>query len=153
LHPDRLLISGPARKEWEECEVVSDEVADAGPLAGVSAALRTCATPLLVVLAIDLPLMTAEYLSSLLAISGSEQGVVPVSFRGPEPLAAIYPLGTLPLAQATLESGDYSMRGFVAKASAHGLLRSQPIAPNELKLFTNLNTVSDYERARPRTLD
>jgi molybdopterin-guanine dinucleotide biosynthesis protein A len=150
LRPGQLLISGPPRKDWEECEVIADEIADAGPLAGVSMALRSCTSPLLVVLAIDLPMMTADYLFSLLALSNEEQGVVPVSSRGLEPLAAIYPRSCRQLADASLQSGDFSMHGFVHEACQHGLLRRQPVAPNDLELFTNLNTVADYERARSR---
>jgi molybdopterin-guanine dinucleotide biosynthesis protein A len=150
LHPDQLLISGPPRKDWGECELIADEVADAGPLAGVSMALRSCTSPLLVVLAIDLPMMTANYLFSLLALSAEEQGVVPVSPHGLEPLAAIYPRSCRQLADAWLQSGDFSMHGFVHEACQCGLLRRQSVAPNDLELFTNLNTVADYERARPR---
>ncbi len=51
----QLMISGPPREEWRECEIVADEIAEAGPLAGVAAALRKCITPRLVVLAVDLP--------------------------------------------------------------------------------------------------
>ena len=150
LNPGQILISGPPRKDWEECEVIADEIANAGPLAGVSMALRSCTGPLLVVLAIDLPMMTANYLLSLLALSDEEHGVVPVSPRGPEPLAAIYPRSCRQLANASLQRGDFSMHGFIDEACGHGFLRLQPIAPTDLELFTNLNTLADYERARPR---
>jgi len=150
LYPDQLLISGPPRKDWKECEVIADEIVDAGPLAGVSRALRSCTSPLLLVLAVDLPVMTADYLSSLLALSDEEQGVVPVSPHGLQSLAAIYPRSCRHLADASLQSGDFSMIGFVHEACQRGLLRRQPVAPNDLELFTNLNTVADYERARGR---
>ena len=37
--------------------------------------------------------------------------------------------------------------------SAAGFLRAQPVLHNESELFTNLNTLADYERARSRTLN
>ena len=150
LQPDEILISGPPREEWKQWVVIADEKANAGPLAGVCAALRYCAGPMLLVLAIDLPMMTADYLRFLLESCGDQQGVVPTSSRGLEPLAAVYPKACLHLAKAGLESGDLSLHGFVRKACEQGLIRQQPIAHDELSLFANLNTVADYECIRSR---
>ncbi len=66
LSPEQLMISGPAREEWKDNEIVADEIANAGPLAGISAALRRCTTPRLVVLAVDLPKITATFYRDLL---------------------------------------------------------------------------------------
>lgn len=150
LQPEKVLISGSPRKEWEQWETVADAIPDAGPLAGVSAGLRSCCSPLLIVLAIDLPLMTSDYLCSLVARCGEEQGVVPTLAGGFQPLAAVYPRSCLEVAEGCLAGPNFSMHGFVAKAVAAGLIRLQPIRPNELELFTNLNTPADYERTRPR---
>ena len=68
LEPAQIMISGSSRAEWNEYEIVTDEIVDAGPLAGVAAALQKCAAPLLVVLAVDLPRMTTDFLRSLLAL-------------------------------------------------------------------------------------
>src|SRR2546428_9892635 len=57
LRPHEIFISGPPRKEWSGLEVVADETPDAGPLAGLVASLRRCRSPLLLVLAVDLPRM------------------------------------------------------------------------------------------------
>lgn len=152
LRPEQLLISGRPQKEWEEWEVIPDLIAEAGPLAGLGAALRSCTSPLLVVLAIDLPAMTADYLLSLVTLSAEGRGVVPISPHGLEPLAAIYPKASLDLASDCLKSGDLSLHGFIRKACALGFLRLQPVAPNDLDLFANLNTVADYERARARAV-
>jgi molybdopterin-guanine dinucleotide biosynthesis protein A len=143
LAPEQLMLSGPRREEWSECELVADEAEDAGPLAGVAAALARCATPFLVVLAVDLPRMTADFLRSLLALCRDGQGAVP---RGPEafePLAAVYPASCAALAVAALRSGDFSMQSFVrAGVSAH-LLVERTISAIEAPLFTNLNTPAD----------
>lgn len=145
LRPEELFISGAPRKEWENFEVIADEVVNGGPLAGVAASLHRCTTSHLVVLAIDLPRMTAKYLSSLIELADDGVGVVPVSTRGLEPLAALYPQRCRQIAQDCLEDGDYSMQQFVRKVSARGWLREQPVLPNELELFINLNTLADYE--------
>ncbi len=121
---------------------IVDEFENAGPLAGVAAALRGCSAPRLVVLAVDLPWMTAGFLRALLE-SEETAGVVP---RGPEffePLAAVYSLGCGPLAQAALQCGDFSMQNFVAVALAEKLVVARSIAPEEAPLFENWNSPED----------
>ncbi|MEO6970569.1 MAG: molybdenum cofactor guanylyltransferase [Chthoniobacterales bacterium] len=137
LSPEHLIISGPARGEWSDCEVVEDAVTNAGPLAGVAAALQKCTTPLLVVLAVDLPRMTSEFLSSLLDLGGAVA-------RGPhgfEPLAAVYPTACTSLAVQALRSGDFSMQSFIHESIKKGLLAARETSQSDL--FTNLNTPSD----------
>lgn len=136
LNPEQLMISGRAQAG---CETVLDEFENAGPLAGVAAALRDCVAPRLVVLAVDLPRMTAEFLRALLKCEETA-GVVP---RGPEffePLAAVYSLGCTPLAEAALRCGDFSMQNFVAAAVAQKLVVARSIAPEEAPLFENWNS-------------
>lgn len=136
LNPEQLMISGRAQAG---CETVLDEFENAGPLAGVAAALRDCVAPRLVVLAVDLPRITAEFLRALLKCEETA-GVVP---RGPEffePLAAVYSLGCTPLAEAALRCGDFSMQNFVAAAVAQKLVVARSIAPEEAPLFENWNS-------------
>jgi molybdopterin-guanine dinucleotide biosynthesis protein A len=139
LSPKQLLISGPARAEWGDCEVVADEVTNAGPLAGVAAALQKCTMPLLVVLAIDLPRITTGFLRSLLDLGGA----VPCGPHGFEPLAAVYPAKCAALAARSLKIGDFSMQSFVHEAIKKGLLVAHETSPAETGLFTNLNAPSD----------
>ncbi len=140
LSPEELMISGPPR---DDRETVADEFKNAGPLAGVAAALQKCAAPLLVVLAVDLPVMTTDFLKTLLALSRPGKGVVP---RGPEffePLAAVYPSACAALADEALRRGDFSMQHFVESAIAQELVAGRTIAPEEAHLFANLNTPAD----------
>jgi molybdopterin-guanine dinucleotide biosynthesis protein A len=143
LAPEQLMVSGPGREEWSEYEIVADERADAGPLAGLAAALRKCATPRLVVLAIDLPEMTTDFLRSLLRLCGDHQGVVPRRSDRFEPLAAVYPAGCAALAEAALRDGDFSMQRFVRRALEQDLLLERSISEAETVLFANLNTPAD----------
>ncbi|MEO6871364.1 MAG: molybdenum cofactor guanylyltransferase [Chthoniobacterales bacterium] len=139
LNPEQLMISGPVRNG---CETIADEFENAGPLAGVAAALRSCIAPRLVVLAVDLPQMTPEFLRSLLEFEETA-GVVP---RGPEffePLAAAYSLGCTSLAEEALRRGDFSMQNFVRTAVARQLVVPRDITPDEVSLFKNVNTPAD----------
>jgi molybdenum cofactor guanylyltransferase len=141
LRPEQLFLSGtlPA----SEVETIADDVADVGPLAGVAAALQKSSSPLLVVLAIDLPLVTTRFLRSLLHLCSERRGVVPQSSQRFEPLAAVYPKNCAPLAAAALQSGDFSMQNFVRAALNQNLLTARKIEDDEAALFTNLNTPAD----------
>ena len=57
-------------------EIVADAVPDAGPLGGLVAVLRRCKSTRLLVLAVDLPNMTSEFLGQLLACIFQRRRVV-----------------------------------------------------------------------------
>jgi molybdopterin-guanine dinucleotide biosynthesis protein A len=143
LSPEQLMLSGPRREGWSEDEIVSDEVVDAGPLAGVAAALQKCTTPHLVVLAVDLPKMTADFLRSLLALCAENRGAVARTTEGFEPLAAVYPVRCAALAAAALQSDNFSMQNFVREAMKLHLLVEHRISAVDAPLFTNLNTPAE----------
>lgn len=152
LSPTQLMISGPPREAWREFEIIADVIAGAGPLAGVATALRKCTSPRLVVLAVDLPEMSADFLRPLLAGCSDDHGVVPRSSRGLEPLAAVYPARCAALAATSLLSRDFSMESFVGRALRDKILRERAISPSEEHLFANLNTPADYEGSRRRQI-
>ena len=141
LHPEQLMLSGPPRSE--ALLTLADEVQNAGPLAGVAAGLHRCTSPLLVVLAVDLPQMTTSFLRSLLSFCRDGKGVVPRAPDGFEPLAAVYPLPAAALAEEQLRRGDLSMQSLVESLLDHNLVAPRPIAPNEMHFFKNLNHPAD----------
>ena len=141
LTPEEIFLSGHCLDAT--LETIADEVSDAGPLAGVAAALRRSSGTHLIVLAIDLPKVTSVFLRMLLALCGDEQGVVPRRDGRFEPLAAVYPKCCAALALAALESGNYSMQDFVRTALRQELVLAHEITDDELALFANLNTPAD----------
>lgn len=143
LLPEQIMLSGPHRNEWSDYLVICDEVENAGPLAGIAAALQKCTAPHLVVLAVDLPTMTSDFLQSLLGLCGDGRGVVPRSATHFEPLAAVYPASCAFLASAALRNGDFSLQHFVQKGMSAELLVERRISAAETPLFTNLNTPAD----------
>jgi molybdopterin-guanine dinucleotide biosynthesis protein A len=143
LRPEQIMVSGPPRNEWSDCEVVSDEVENAGPLGGVAAALGKCTTSHLVVLAVDLPMMTSNFLQSLLELCGGDWGAVPRNADDFEPLAAVYPASCAFLANAALRSGGFSLQSFVRRGMSEKWLVERKISAAEALLFTNLNRPAD----------
>jgi molybdopterin-guanine dinucleotide biosynthesis protein A len=145
LSPDELFISGPPHRDWMEdgLHVVADAEENVGPLAGIVAGLRQCSSELLLVLAIDLPNMTTNFYRSLLELSNDGRGVIPRRQQRFEPLAAIYPIGSLTLAEEELREGNYSMQNFVARAVSKGLVTEHVVSRDEEPLFRNINTSED----------
>lgn len=108
-----VFISGRVGTDYSRfgCPVLTDNFPQAGPLAGIESALHICRYPLLLVLAVDMPQMTAAVLARLKEASDGQIGVIPKLVGHAEPLAACYPKVAATLAAKLLES-------FVAAAGA-----------------------------------
>ena len=140
LGPAELLISGPERAGFAAtARVIADRKPGLGPLAGIAAALVAATHPLVVVLAVDLPGMTTEYLGQLLRASLPARGTVPENQGFYEPLAAVYPRASAEIAARRLAGPDRSLQQFVRAAISAGQLTAHPILPPERHLFTNWN--------------
>lgn len=89
--------------------VVIDRVSDGGPLAGIEAAMRVAAHPLLLVVAGDMPWIAEPLLRFLIARARGDaaaQAVAVQSDRGPEPLLALYRTTALPALTALVDGGE-----------------------------------------------
>ena len=140
------FVSGPRDGPWSVAglEVLPDQIPDTGPLAGVVAALGRAQFQWLLVFAVDLPDVPVDLLRELVRqamISGV--GRVPQSDAWLQPLAAVYPKSSLPLATECLAGSDRSMRDFFWRAHKLGLAATRPISQIELVLFRNLNMPGD----------
>jgi molybdopterin-guanine dinucleotide biosynthesis protein A len=140
LSPEQLMVSGPTRGEGE---TVADQIENAGPLAGVAAALQKCTAPLLVVLAVDLPAMTTNFLQMLLTACREGIGIVPQHAEFFEPLAAVYPKACVSLAEGALARGELALQDFVRNLIARKMMMPREISGAEEALFANLNTPLD----------
>jgi len=144
LRPQEILWSGQARPGLpEDIRVVTDSIAEAGPLAGVDACLQATESDLLLVLAIDLPRMPPAFLQSLLARCSSECGIVVRHGEYFEPLAAVYPKKLQPLASEHLAHSRYAMQDFVREGIRAGLLCEVPLEEKDVSLFQNVNCPED----------
>ncbi len=145
LGTDDLLISGHAGVDYglPGARMVTDSVTDCGPLGGLAAVLAAARHPWVVVIAVDLPHMTAAYLTKILAACAGGTGVVPHGPSGFEPLVAVYPKRFLPLIEAALASGRLSLQPLIQAAVTDSILLPLPIAESERPLFTNWNTPAD----------
>jgi molybdopterin-guanine dinucleotide biosynthesis protein A len=131
--------------------VIPDAIADAGPIGGLYTALLDALHDRVLVLACDLPFVTAALLERLVAESGTRQevdAVVPRSARGLEPLCAVYRKRCSAAARARIERGDLAVAGLLADLRVHEL-GGEALAPyDDGSLFENVNTPHDHARAR-----
>ena len=101
---------------------------------------------MLLVLAVDMPAMIAEFLRSLLEESQrTAMGVIPsVAADGRrranfEPLAAVYPHAALALADECLRIGERKLEIFIHKLETGQFVSVRSVVENDAALFTNWN--------------
>ena len=145
LKPHEIFLSGSIIADG--CKTLPDARANTGPIGGLVASLRHCSTPLLIVLAVDLPKMTTDFFSGLLRECSLDCGVIPMIDHRFEPLAGIYPKAALALAERQLESNEHSLQTFCRDCAREGLVRPRQLTEEEKRLFQNLNTPADLTSA------
>lgn len=133
---------------------IPDEQPGLGPLGGIATALAHSSRPWNLIVAVDLPFLTAEWLSALVdraIASRSARAILPRSDRGLEPLCAVYHRECLAAIRPALARG--------VRKVTEGLAGPPPcpvdqIPPEEWKRFApgarlleNINTLPDYRRA------
>lgn len=145
LAPADIFISGRADTDYTSlgCPVLTDEFADAGPLAGIAVGLAAASAPLVLVLAVDMPDMASAALRRLLEPCAAEVGVVPRVNRRVEPLAAFYPKAAAPLAVDLLKRQLRAARTFAEQCSQAGLVVLHDVEAADWKCFANWNSSAD----------
>jgi molybdopterin-guanine dinucleotide biosynthesis protein A len=94
--------------DYPDCQF--DVFTDAGPLAGVHAALGIAGHPWVAVLAVDMPGIDADWFRWLRGFCRPGAGAVARHAQSLEPLAAIYPAEAREEAERRLGRGEHSVR-------------------------------------------
>ena len=146
---DSVTIVG---KQPEESALpsVPDVYPQWGALGGLHAALAACRRDWAIIVACDLPFVTAELFSSLLSLRMDREAVVPIQPDDrPQPLAALYRIDPcLQRATELIEAGqrrpldllEAVQTRWVSFAEIRNLEQAE-------KFFVNINTPSDYYEA------
>jgi len=142
---DEILISGREDACYRDCgfPVIEDKVRDSGPLAGVAALLSASAHPHVLILAIDMPYLTSDYLAALWRQCSEGKGAIPEKSGFYEGLAAIFPKKAVAIAAGALRGDDHSMQGFVRECEAAGMVKIIKVGKDEEVLFRSLNSAAD----------
>jgi molybdopterin-guanine dinucleotide biosynthesis protein len=145
-----VVIGGePARFEGYDVRVVPDRVPGAGALGGIYTALCATTASHVLVIACDLPFVSAPVLARLasLAVEATD-AVVPRTTDGIQPLCAVYARRLKGRVRRRVESGHMKVQDLL------GAIRVRELGPDELasldptgRAFFNVNTPVDFEQA------
>jgi molybdopterin-guanine dinucleotide biosynthesis protein A len=130
--------------------VVEDVFRGCGPLGGIHAALRASAAELNLMLAVDVPFVSAGLLQFLIARARRSGAVVTVArVGGWQPLCAVYRQEFAEVAERALREGRYRIDALFE------VVQTLVISEEELSaagfaagMFRNLNTREEVERVR-----
>ena len=151
----QVMIVGDIRRFSAFGRVVPDVYPERGPLGGIHAALTTTTTELNLILAVDLPFLTAEFLRYLVSQARQSQSIVtvPCSDTGFQPLCAAYRKKFRELAEQSLLAGQNKIDSLFAKVSVR-ILREPELSEQgfEPDIFRNLNTREEWENAQRLSL-
>jgi molybdenum cofactor guanylyltransferase len=125
----------------------------AGPLLGIASALISTRTEWNLILACDLPYLTAEWLDWLLARAAASSChiIMPRTARGLEPLAAIYRRGCVEPIIGALRRGVHKVSDALEQFRIEFVAEDDwaHIDPTGRVLY-NMNAPEDYQEARRR---
>jgi molybdopterin-guanine dinucleotide biosynthesis protein A len=148
-----IVGHSPERFASLEVDVVADLVEDAGPLAGLWTALSSAPSAQVLVLACDLPLVTAPLLRELVAVLEQHpeaDAVVPRDGRGRHPLCGCYRTRCAPLLAARVRAGRLKVLDALTDLTVVdvGPDRLRELDPGG-RALTNVNTPEDYAALGP----
>ena len=147
-----LVISNqPGDYEFLGLPIVEDLLPGVGPLGGLYTALSAAATPVVTVVACDMPFLSRKLLETQAEILLREgvDVVIPRTEEGLEPLHATYRRDTcLPAVKAALDAGERKMIAWfpevkVREMPADEVARYDP----QMQSFINVNRPEDYRAA------
>jgi molybdopterin-guanine dinucleotide biosynthesis protein A len=134
-------------------DVIEDIFPDCGPLGGIHAALKSNQVGLSLIVAVDTPFLSADFLSYLAKRARESGSVVttPEIAGYTQPLCAVYSPQFLPLAEEALQRGVYKIAPLFPKDGTLRITESDMAQfAFSAEMFENLNTPQDLERARQR---
>lgn len=143
-----VIASTPAPFASFDIAVVPDHAPGAGALGGLYTALTQAATPYVVVLAGDLPFVSAEFVNHLVSLRHGADAVVPRDAGGWHPLCACYGRHLAADIRGRVERGQLRIADALDEWHVRAVERGEwaRFDPDGA-LLLNVNTPDDYERA------
>jgi molybdopterin-guanine dinucleotide biosynthesis protein A len=145
-----IMIVASSEDRYREAgvPVVRDRIQGAGSLGGIYTALVEAPTEQLVIMACDMPFLTAPFLVRLAALAADADAVIPRDARRLHPLCSGWSRRAAPHLRARIEDGRLRV------VEALDGLDVREMDPRELarfdpdgRLLMNVNTPDDYTRA------
>jgi molybdopterin-guanine dinucleotide biosynthesis protein A len=151
---ERVFILGSHELYGAFGDCYEDVYPNCGPLGGIHVALLNSQTPYSLIIAVDTPFISAEFLGYIIerALNSSSMVTAPRIGGMVQPLCAVFSRNFLPVAEAALKSGKYKVEATFPKEQTL-VLTEADLGQFEMaaEMFENLNTPEDFERARKRS--
>ena len=126
--------------------IVADRIKDSGPLGGLDAALAAAKSDAVIVLACDMPFVTARFLEYLISVARDAEAVVPRTKRGYHPLCALYTRGCRAAVARSLAEGRLAMVELLET------IRVRAVEEHEIerfgqsdRLLANVNSPAEFD--------
>lgn len=127
-----------------------DLVEESGPLGGLYSALLLSTTPIVVVLAGDLPFVAPPLLRALVGLRPEDDAIVPRTSAGWHPLCAAYRRRVAPAVKARLDRGALRVSDALSDMRVRELTTEALARLDGDGMLMNVNTPDDHTRARHR---
>ena len=145
LTPEVFIVASEAGRFSDlDVPVVPDALPGTGALGGLYTALVSARADWVVVIACDMPYITASALARIAAAAATDagdDGAWARTERGVEPLFACYRAAAAARIRTLIEGGERRL------AAAGGVLRMREVDV-DARLLTNVNTPEDYARVQ-----
>jgi molybdopterin-guanine dinucleotide biosynthesis protein A len=145
---DDLMLVGARDDQWRaepRIRRIADIVPGSGPLGGIHAALTEARGDAVLVVACDMPYVTADFAEYLFSLAGATSIVVPRGDDGVHPLCAIYARACMDTAARLLAERRLALHELLAAVPTR-IVRTEEIARfgAPQRLLANVNTPAEY---------
>ena len=139
-----LISSNQKEHQVAGYKIVPDEFPACGPIGGIYSGLKQAKTDWSFVLSVDSPAVEKEFIRYLISMISNSEAVVPESFKGKEPLIALYEKGCLPEIKKRIQNKNYKMHDLLSSLNVN-YIDSRQWQTKYPQLFHNINRVNDLE--------
>jgi molybdenum cofactor guanylyltransferase len=146
LTGDLLLVGRAGAPTPPQTRLVTDRIPGKGPLSGLDAALAAARAEEVIVIACDMPFVSADFLRFLTTLTPGYDVVVPRTARGYHPLCAVYTRRCAEPVARRLAADQLTMIGLLEELRARVVLAEEIAAFGDPdRLLSNLNTPDEFE--------
>ena len=148
---EQVRVVGP--RERYGSDAIEDIYEGQGPLAGIHAALSATNTELNLVLSVDTPFVTSEFLKCLVGEAERLATIVTVPYVDGrfQPLCAVYRRDFLSLAEVALRARQNKIDALYCHTTVRRMDEAEmKRLAFDPRMFDNLNTPDDFARAEDR---
>jgi len=141
----KVFVGCKSRDKFDfEAEFIEDLkfYEDSAPFIGLVSAFETLDVDAIFVLSVDVPFFDVGHFEKLYEQLDNHEGVIAKSPNGKQPLCAIYKREILPHLKKLISEKEYRFASLYEKISL------SVVKFDDEKIFTNLNTLEEYESNR-----